>query len=96
MTLHVYDCAYNNAWDRGLLLDFIVEYDEYKPRILVPAPYHNEVRGLQLMLGLTANLHYVNWYHGMNCLEGWYVVIDPEKDIFTMQSRMVKLEPRRI
>lgn len=38
MTLHIYDVSFNNAWDRGLILDFIKEYDEYKPRILVPPP----------------------------------------------------------
>ena len=98
MTLHVYDCSYNNAYDRGDLLSFVSRIKEWgHPRLLVPLLHHDEVRGTALMLDLKANFHYVNWQYGSICLEGWFVVIDPEKEHFVRDpyhQGMPRLEPR--
>ena len=100
MTLHIYDCAYNNAYDRGDILSTeMIMKDWGPPRILVPMRHHDEVRGLALMLDLKANFHYVNWQYGVICLEGWWVVIDPEIEHFVidpMYRGQPRLEPRRI
>lgn len=97
MSLHIYDCSYNNAYDRGDIVPFLDNYKKWgTPRILVPPPYHDEVQGLRLMLNLQANIHLVHWYHGMTCLDGWMVVIDPEKDMFVPSwNKLPRLEPRK-
>ncbi|AHC56602.1 hypothetical protein JJJA_0086 [Achromobacter phage JWDelta] len=92
MTLHVFDVTFNNAHDRGNVLDFPAK--QYG-RILVPQPYQDEVFGYVLLMDLPGNWQRASWYHGMICLDGWLVVIDPKKDTFIYDRiTMPRLEPK--
>lgn len=93
MTLHLLDVAYNNAYDRGPLIDAL-DKGWAKSRILVPPPYADEVRGLALMLDWKHHFSYTTWFYGSGCFDGWMIVIDPEKDRFFQSGRLMYIEPR--
>lgn len=95
MPLHIYDVAFNNAFDRGNLLDF-----DHKawghPRVLVPPTHHDEVFGYVLLMDLKGRFQKVHWSFGMTCLEGWMVVIGPATEHFVFDGvHMPRLEPRK-
>ena len=92
--------------DRSTELCSVVEFCERwksssnSPQILVPAPYHDEVNGILLMLGfsLKKTFFYEDWYHGKSCCAGWWIVLDPEKDMLVSAPNyetLTILEPRR-